>query len=54
MTKTRKKLLAVLLPVGVLVLAGAIVLALWAHGKAGGGKALFDSARPGHRSNHPL
>ena len=29
MTKTRKKLLAVLLPVGVLVLAGAIVLALW-------------------------
>lgn len=29
MTKTRKKLLAILLPVGVLVLAGAIVLALW-------------------------
>lgn len=33
MTKTRKKLLAVLLPVGVLVLAGAIVLALWLTAK---------------------
>lgn len=33
MTKMRKKLLAVLLPVGVLVLAGAIVLALWLTAK---------------------
>ncbi len=33
MTKTRKKLLAVLLPVGVLVLAGAIALMLWLTAK---------------------
>lgn len=33
MTKTRKKLLAILLPGGVLVLAGAIALALWLTAK---------------------